>query len=153
VARFSPQKGDTGLIGPSPEEQTFIVQGGTTETQPTFTGAPLFSGSYIKVGDLVHFQIQVDMDNITSFGTGQYYVDLPFPAKYAYQVREGCVHDASTSRQYPLGGHVSAGQSRLYLNFVDSNGRDDPFTHNTPFVLAVEDNFHIAGTYIAADVL
>jgi len=93
------------------------------------------------------------MDNITSFGTGQYYVDLPFPAKYGYQVREGCVHDISTSRQYPIGGHVLAGQSRLNLNFVDSNGRDDAFTHNTPFALAVADNFHIAGTYIAADAL
>lgn len=134
-------------------ETVFTVAGGTTGTQPTFTGAPLFSGSYVKVGGLVHFQIQVDMDNITSFGTGQYYVDLPFAAKYAYQVREGCVHDISTSRQYPIGGHVLAGESRLYLNFVDSNGRDDAFTHNTPFVLAIADNFHISGTYIAADAL
>jgi hypothetical protein len=134
-------------------ETVFTVAGGTTGTQPTFTGAPLFSGSYVKVGGLVHFQIQVDMDNITSFGTGQYYVDLPFAAKYAYQVREGCVHDISTSRQYPIGGHVLAGESRLYLNFVDSNGRDDAFTYNTPFVLAIADNFHIAGTYIADDTL
>ena len=130
-------------------ETTFTVNGGTLGTQPTFTGDPLFSGSYVKVGSLVHFQIQVDMDNITSFGTGQYFVDLPFPAKYAYQVREGCVHDASTSRQYPLGGHVFAGESRLYLNFIDSNGRDNPFTYNTPLALAVADNFHIAGTYIS----
>jgi len=135
------------------EETVFAVNGGTDGTQPTFSGAPLFSGSYVKVGSLVHFQIQVDMDNITSFGTGQYYVDLPFQAKYAYQVREGCVHDISTSRQYPIGGHVLAGQSRLNLNFVDSNGRDDAFTYNTPFVLDVVDNFHIAGTYIAADAL
>ena len=134
-------------------ETVFTVAGGTTGTQPTFTGAPLFSGSYVKVGGLVHFQIQVDMDNITSFGTGQYYVDLPLASKYEYQIREGCVHDASTSRQYPLGGHVFAGESRLYLNFVDSNGRDDPFTYNTPLALAIADNFHISGTYIAADAL
>jgi hypothetical protein len=131
------------------EETVFTVNGGTTGTQPTFSGAPLFTGSYIRVGRLVHFQIQIDMDNITSFGTGQYYVDLPFPAKYEYQIRDGCVHDASTSRQYPIGGHVLAGQSRLYLNFIDANGRDDPFTYNTPLALAVADNFHTAGVYIA----
>jgi hypothetical protein len=156
MARFSPQKGDTGATGtegPTPQEQSFIVQGGTGGTQPTFTGPPLFSGSYVKIAQLVHFQIQVDMDNITNFGTGQYYVDLPFPAKYGYQVREGCVHDISTSRQYSVGGHVLAGQSKLELNFTDSNGRDTPFTHNTPFVLAIDDNFHISGTYIAEDEL
>ena len=128
----------------------FTVQGGViTGTQPTFNGAPLFTGSYSKNGDLVHFQIQVEFDNITSFGDGQYYVNLPFPARYAYQIREGCVHDFSTGRQYSIGGHVAAGQSQLALNFIDTNGRDSAFTHNTPFALAVEDNFHTSGTYIS----
>ena len=60
----------------------FVVAGGVVSgTQPTFNGAPLFTGSYSRIGDLVHFQIQVDFDNITSFGNGQYYVNLPFPAR------------------------------------------------------------------------
>lgn len=128
----------------------FVVQGGVISgTQPTFNGAPLFTGSYSRTGDLVHFQIQVDFDNITSFGNGQYYIDLPFPARYGYQVRNGCAHDDSTGRQYSIGGHVFAGQSQLALNFIDTNGRDSAFTHNTPFTLAVADNFHTSGTYIA----
>jgi hypothetical protein len=131
----------------------FVVAGGVVSgTQPTFNGAPLFTGSYSRIGDLVHFQIQVDFDNITSFGDGQYYVNLPFPARYGYQIREGCVHDISTSRQYSIGGHVFAGQSQLTLNFIDTNGRDSAFTHNTPFALAVEDNFHTSGTYIAQPI-
>lgn len=129
-------------------ETTFVVNGGTLGTQPTFSGSPLFSGSYVKVGSLVHFQIQVDMDNITNFGTGQYYVDLPFPAKYGYQVREGCLHDISTDRQYGIGGHVFAGQSQLRLNFTNSNGQDEAFDYNSPITLTVADNFHIAGSYI-----
>ena len=128
----------------------FIVAGGVISgTQPTFNGAPLFTGSYSRIGDLVHFQIQVDFDNITSFGDGQYFINLPFPARYGYQIRNGCVHDISTGRQYSIGGHVFAGQSQLALNFTDTNGRDSAFTHNTPFTLAVEDNFHTSGTYIA----
>ena len=146
--------GPAGPAGPQGEsgvsqEIAFVVNGGTLGTQPTFSGPPLFSGSYIRVGDLVHFQIQVDFDNITNFGTGQYYVVLPFNAKYAYQIREGCIHDISTSRQYSVGGHVFANSNQLLLNFIDTNGRDTAFTHNTPFVLNAEDNFHIAGTYIA----
>jgi len=131
-----------------PTETSFTVNGGSLGTAPTFNGAPLFSGSYVKHGPMVHFQIQVDMDNITNFGTGQYYVDLPFPAKYGYQVREGCLHDISADRQYAIGGHVFAGQSRLNLFFTDTNGQDQEFDHNSPVTLTIADNFHVSGTYI-----
>jgi hypothetical protein len=130
-------------------ETAFTVNGGTLGTQPTFDGAPLFSGTYVKTGQLVHFQIQVDMDNILTFGSGQYYVDLPFDAKYAYQFKDGCIHDISTGKQYNIGGHVLAGTSRVHLNFINSAGQDESFDHNSPFALNVEDNFHIAGTFIS----
>lgn len=148
VGEVGPQ-GPQGEPGAAPTETSFTVNGGTLGTQPTFNGAPLFSGTYVKTGLLVHFQIQVDMDNITNFGTGQYYVDLPFPAKYGYQVKEGCLHDISTDRQYAIGGHVYAGQSQLGLTFTNSNGQDELFDHNSPVTLNAEDNFHIAGTYIS----
>lgn len=134
-----------------PVETTFTVNGGTTGTQPTFTGTPLFTGSYVKNGTLVHFEIQVDMDNITSFGTGQYYIDLPFPAKKAYKFRAGCLHDISTGRDYETGGHVNAGQSRLFLTSTDVQSNsvfDIPFTSTNPVTLSTADNFHISGTYI-----
>jgi hypothetical protein len=129
-------------------EVDFDVVGGTTGTQPTFTGDPLFSGSYVQQGAMVHFQIQVDMDNITGFGTGQYYVDLPFPAKYNYQVRSGCLHDISGEDQFAIGGHVAAGESRLYLNWTNSNGQDEAFTSTAPVALSTSDNFHVSGSYI-----
>ena len=136
---------------PSGTESVFNVIGGTLGTQPTFNGTPLFSGSYIKIGSLVHFQIQVDMDNITNFGTGQYYVNLPFPAKYGYKFREGCLHDISATRDYEVGGHVFAGQSQLRLTSTDTQSSavfDIPFTYNNPVTLNIADNFHISGTYI-----
>jgi hypothetical protein len=134
-------------------ETDFVVVGGATDTQPTFTGDPLFSGSYVRMSsNLVYFQIQVDFDNITSFGSGQYYVDLPFPAKHAYELTSGCLHDISTGRDYPIAGHVFAGESRLYLESMDVAGQTTfniPFTATAPITLDVADNFHIAGTYIA----
>jgi hypothetical protein len=135
-------------VSESITEKPFTVNGGTLGTQPTFDGAPLFSGTYVKTGQLVHFQIQVDMDNITNFGTGQYFIDLPFPAKYGYQVKEGCLHDISSGKQYALGGHMYAGQSQMTLTFTNSAGQDDIFDHNSPVTLNVADNFHISGTYI-----
>jgi len=139
--------GDVGI------ETSYTVGGGTDGTQPTFTGDPLFTGSYIRTaGNLVHFQIQVDMDNITSFGTGQYFVSLPFNAKYGYSFRDGCYHDISAGTDYHVSGHVVAGSNTLKLNTsvkVGGSVEDSPFTSTNPVALNAEDNFHIAGTYIA----
>ena len=129
------------------ESIDFAVLGGTDGTQPTFTGAPLFTGSYTRFGNIVHFAIDVDFDNITSFGTGQYYIKLPFPAKRNYLLSDGCLHDDSTGNEYAVLGHVHAGSDTLTLLSTATNGRQVPFEHNVPVTLAVADNFHIAGTY------
>ena len=129
----------------------FTVVGGALGDAPAFTGAPLFTGSYVKTGPMVHFRIDVDMDNITSFGTGQYYVDLPFPAKYNYLFRNACLHDVSMPRQYGLSGHVEAGQSRVTLFYTDTSGQDVAFDYNSPALLTTSDNFHIAGEYIIGE--
>ena len=128
----------------------FTVEGGTLGTQPTFTGAPLFTGSYTKWGNMVHFAIDVDMDNITSFGTGQYFLKLPFPAARNYKFRDGCLHDISSGTDYSIGGHVYAGSDVMELSSTDTQGNrafDVDFTHNVPVNLATTDNFHLAGTY------
>ena len=129
---------------------SFPVEGGTSGTQPTFTGAPLFTGSYTKIGNLCHFAIDVDMDNITNFGTGQYFLKLPFPAARNYKFRDGCLHDISSGTDYAIGGHVYAGSDVMELSSTDTQGNrafDVDFTHNVPVTLAIADNFHLAGTY------
>lgn len=126
---------------------TYQPQGGSLGTQPTFSGAPMFYGSYTKIGSLVYFEIRVEFDNITSFGTGQYYLTLPFTSAHAKLFRDGCLHDFSGNDQYAISGHIAAGSNQLYLFSVASNGRDVPFTFNVPITLAVQDNFHIAGVY------
>jgi len=143
--------GPQGPEGPAPEEESFIVVGGSLKTQPTFNGVPLFSGTYTKVGSLVYFQIQVDFENITSFGTGQYYVELPFVSKYGTMMRDGCLHRASNQNQYAINGHVAAGVKTLMLSYTSGTGQDEVFDHNSPYTLQVEDNFHVSGTYIAED--
>jgi hypothetical protein len=99
------------------------------------------------MGALVHFRIDVDFDNILTFGTGQYYLTLPFPAKHNYYLRDGCLHDISAGRDYAMGGHVFAGSGQLLLRSTSSNGNDVPFEHNVPVNLAAADNFHVSGTY------
>lgn len=134
-----------------PQETIYEVEGGTDGTQPIFNGKPLFLGSYIKTGKLVHFQIQVDMDNITDFGTEQYYMTLPYPAKYGYMFRQGCLHDKSEGREYHISGHVNAGTNQMFLYTSDTQGNtlyDFKFTATKPITLTPADTFHISGTYI-----
>lgn len=134
---------DTAVVGGT----AYQPLGGTDGTQPTFSGDPLITGDYIRFGGLCHFQIQVDFSNITSFGSGQYYLTLPFVSADAFHLRDGCLHDISGSDQYAIGGHCDAGTNVLKLFSTASNGRDVPFTYNVPVTLAVADNFHIAGVY------
>jgi hypothetical protein len=156
IATFQNKSGVVAYLSDISEatstEVVYEIEGGTTGTQPTFTGAPLFSGSYVKIGNLVHFQIQVDMDNITNFGTGQFYLKLPFESKYGYMFREGCLHDFNTGREYHISGHVYANSDTIKLFTSDTQGNnlyDFPFTATEPVTLNSADNFHIAGTYIA----
>jgi hypothetical protein len=155
VEIIQPQEGYVRILGvgtPAPlAEVSYLVTGGTTGTQPTFTGDPLLTGGYIKDGGLVHFRIDVDFDNITSFGTGQYYLTLPFQSKHNYQLSDGCLHDVSANREYPISGHVAAGSNQLFLQSIDAQGStafNVDFTYNQPVTLAIADNFHVAGTYM-----
>jgi hypothetical protein len=91
------------------------------------------------------------MDNITSFGTGQYYLDLPFVAARNYLFSDGCLHDFSTGSEYAILAHVLAGTNRATLLSTASNGRQVHFTHSVPVNLSTADNFHIAGTYQIAE--
>lgn len=135
-----------------PSVQDYTVNGGTNGTQPTFTGDPLFTGQYVRNGDLVHFEVQVDFDNITSFGTGQYYITLPFPTRRAIMFRNGCLHDNDTGIEYHISGHVNDSSSDVWLFTTDRQGNriyDFPFSSIEPVTLTTADNFHIAGDYIA----
>jgi hypothetical protein len=158
VEIIQPQEGYVRILGVgepiAPTEVSFTVQGGTTGTQPTFTGAPLFTGSYVRTGALVHFRIDVDFYNILTFGTGQYYLELPFPSKHNYQLSDGCLHDISTGRNYAISGHVFAGSDQLLLESTDAQGNSVfhiDFTPTNPVTLSTADNFHIAGSYIPED--
>jgi len=133
--------------------KSYTVGGGTTGTQPTFTGDPLFYGKYIRIGNFVHFEIEVNFDNILTFGTGQYYLTLPFNAGSETFVREGTLYDISEARQFNMSGSITTGSSEVLLYSSDkiaSGVQDIPFTSTSPFTLAIADNFQISGSYIAA---
>lgn len=152
VVKIAGLVGPTGPTGPtfSPTEVSYAVSGGTVAggTQLTFTGAPLFFASYVKAGAIVYFRINVLMTNITNFGTGQYYMTLPFTAKYDTYFRNGQLYDDSTARSYSISGHVTGGTNVILLQTTSSSGHEVAFTSSVPFNLATTDNFHIGGDFI-----
>jgi hypothetical protein len=99
---------------------------------------------------MVYFTIQVNFTNILTFGTGQYYLTLPYNSAHEVKFSDGCLHDVSTSRDYQIRGALLANTNVLKLSTTDQSGNrifDSPFTHTSPVTLVSQDFFHIAGTY------
>lgn len=139
----------------SSDTNTWTVVGGTIDgsgtvvpaNQPTFNGDPLFAGHYSLIGDVCSFAVDVDFDNITNFGTGQYFIQLPYRSHHNLLLASGCIHDFSSGKQYSILGHATEGSDILELMSISSAGLHEDFTNSVPFNLAVADSFHISGSY------
>lgn len=116
----------------------------------TFTGTPA-TGSYIKIGNFISVQINVSFATVTNFGTGQYSLTLPFASKYHTDVFAGSVHkiQPSGTEHYSLKGHLAAASNIMTLWDISGSGKDEPFDHNSPFILETDELFHMYLTYIS----
>lgn len=146
MARFThPAFGDVGGLTTQINSYSPTWSG----TGLAFTGTPV-TGSYIKIGNLVLVQIDVIFTNVSNFGTGQYSLTMPFASKYHTDVYGGSVHDVGPSGtdHYSIKGHLSPSNSTMTVWNIKSSASDEPFDHNSPFVLTTEDKFHMSFTYI-----
>ena len=146
MARFThPAFGDVG--GLTTEIYTYSpVWSGTGLT---FNGTPA-TGSYVKIGNLVVVQIDVIFTNVTNFGTGQYSLTIPVASKYHTDVYGGSVHDVTNQDvdHYSLKGHLLPSSTTMTVWNIKSSAADEPFDHNSPFVLSTTDKFHMSFSYI-----
>jgi hypothetical protein len=143
-------RGGQTSVNLSPIPVAFTPTGGGTGV---VVSGPAFSGRYTLVGNLCYFSFQVVMTNITNFGTGQYFIDLPFPTLSPMMARDGCLHDISTGNQYHISGHAFAGTTRMDLFTTDTQGNrlyDFAFKQGEPITLTTADTFHIEGMYEVA---
>ena len=122
------------------------IQGGTSGTQPTFSG-PVFTATYTRFGDMIHFAYSVNFANILTFGTGQYFMTLPYEARRPYTFSSGSLFDASSGTIYSIIGTVVAGSDVMNLWYIKSNGETEAFEYNKPITLTTADSFDITGTY------
>lgn len=122
------------------------IQGGTDGTQPTFSG-PVFTATYTRFGDMVYFAYSVDFTNILTFGTGQYFMTLPYNSRRPVTFAGGSLYDDSGGTIYSIIGQVAAGSNVMTLWYIKSNGETEPFEYNKPITLTTADSFDITGTY------
>lgn len=137
-----------------------------TATGLTFTGSdtthPTYNSHYVKQGQLVSFWIAVDCSTVTSFGTGQINLELPFaPLAGTMNHFSGWVFVDETANP-DLAGHIIVNADHLPntqtldLHYIkQQGGANSPvmeamLKQNTPVVLTTNTNIYVNGTYISA---
>jgi hypothetical protein len=146
MARFThPAFGDAGGLTTEIYSYSPVWSG----TGLTFSGTPA-TGNYIKVGNLIIVQIDVNFTNVTNFGTGQYSITVPVVSMYHTDVYGGSVHNIVNQGvdHYSLKGHLSDNSNVMTLWNIKSSASDEPFDHNSPFGLETIDKFHMNFSYI-----
>lgn len=121
------------------------------DTDLIYTGDPA-TGYYTRIGNIVFVQIDVDFNTVTNFGTGQYYVTLPFNSRYHTDVYGGSIHDVNTEvRHNSIKGHLSENANTCLLWYISPSSEDQEFTHNAPINLTTADKFHMWFMYECVD--
>jgi hypothetical protein len=136
-----------------------------TATGLTFTGTgvthPAYNSYYVKKGQLVSFWIAVDCSTVTSFGTGQLNLELPFPPLSGTMNHfAGWVFVDETANP-DLAGHIIVNADHLpntqildlhYIKQVP--GANSPvmeamLRQGSPVTLTTNTNIYVNGTYIS----
>jgi hypothetical protein len=134
-----------------------------TATGLTYTGNPTSSSRYVKNGHIVSFWIQIDLDTVTNFGTGQLKTELPFmPATGTMNHFPAWVY-VDPSVNPDLAGHV-VGQADHLPNtkeldlhwYLGATANPKPImetflTATSPVILTVNTTIYVNGTYFTEE--
>ena len=108
------------------------------------------TGTYMKYGKMVVVSLNISFANVINFGTGNYRINLPFPAANHMDLYAGTLHDTDTSSFYTIKGHIdSAGQQFATLWYQSLTTKDAEFDSNSPVVITNQDFFHMNFIYEA----
>jgi len=173
VVKIAGIVGATGATGPQgpagPELTPVAVRWSPTfqATGLTFTGTgttyPTYNSYYVKAGQLVTFNIKIDMTTVTNFGTGQFKVDLPFAP-----ITSAANHFSAWAWVNPalpadeLNGHIQMvadhlpGSQTLDIHWLkETTAMPKPvieslLSQGNPVTFTTASIMYVNGTYIAA---
>lgn len=133
----------------------------------TFTGSgntyPTYNSYYVKLGQLVTFNIKIDLTTVNNFGTGQLKVDLPYApiSTAANHFSAWCWVDPSQPAD-ELNGHIQlvadhlSGSQTLDLHWLlatTANPKpiiESLLVQGTPITFTTASKIYVNGTYISA---
>jgi hypothetical protein len=158
--------GATGPQGPALNPTAVRWSPTITATGLVFTGSgstyPTYNSYYVKAGQMVTFWIAVDLSTVTNFGTGQYFLELPFmPLAGTMNHFSGWCNVDPTQNPDNAGHAILnidhlAGTQTLDLHYLkQSGGANSPimeaiFKQGTPVTLTTSSKIYVNGTYISA---
>lgn len=136
----------------------------------TFTGSnttyPTYNSYYVKYGQLITFNIKVDLTTVTNFGTGQFKLELPFdpiPSAANHFIAWSWVDPSQPPDE--LNGHKQLiadhlpGSKVLDLHWLkETTASPKPLIESilvqgTPVTFTTASIMYVNGTYIADEVI
>ena len=121
----------------------------TTNNNMVYTGNPVLI-EVQRIGKMITANAQITFTNVTNFGTGQIYFDIPagIPARAHDLSAGGFLNDNGQS--YTIFGTLGATSNKMYLWHPTSNGGSDVFDYNSPAVLDTTSVVNITGVALLA---
>lgn len=160
----------SGELSPNPSPDPVAVRWSPIfqATGLTFTGSgstyPTYNSYYVKHGQLVSFNIKIDLTTVTNFGTGQFKTELPFdpiPSAANHFSAWSWVDPALPADE--LNGHKQLvadhlpGSKTLDLHWLkETTASPKPLIESilvqgTPVTFTTASKMYVNGTYIAAE--
>lgn len=103
-----------------------------------------------RIGKMITANATITCTNITNFGTGQIYINLPagIPTRSHDLAASGYLVDGGTT--YTIFGTLTATGNKMYLWHPTSNGGSDILDYNSPAVLDTTSVINITGVALLA---
>lgn len=121
----------------------------TVNNNMVYTGNPC-DIDVQRIGKMITANATIVFTNVTNFGTGQIYIDMPagIPNRSHDLAASGYLVDGGTT--YTIFGTLGATANKMYLWHPTSNGGSDPVTYNKPAILDTTSTINVTGVALLA---
>ncbi len=121
----------------------------TVNNNMVYTGIPV-TIEVQRIGKMITANAIIDFTNVTNFGTGQIYINMPvgIPTRAHNLSAGGFLVDGGAT--YTIFATLGASATQMYLWHPTSNGGSDTVTHNKPTTLDVTSSINITGVALLA---
>lgn len=128
---------------------TFNTTIQTVNNNMVYTGTPC-DIEVQRIGKMITANATITFTNVTNFGTGQIYIDMPagIPTRSHDLAAGGFLTDGGTT--YTIFGTLGATANKIYLWHPTSNGGSDVVDYNSPAVLDTTSVINITGVALLA---